>query len=44
MTTPGQFVFNSFGDESAAVPFEPINPLNQLGREGYSDTFGTAHT
>ena len=43
VTTSGQLMLDGFGDEAAAVPFESINPIDQLGGQGDGDAFCDAH-
>jgi hypothetical protein len=42
-TTSDQLVLNGFGDEPASIPFEPVNPLHQLGGQGDRDAFSDTH-
>ena len=43
LTTPGQFVFDRFGDEAASVPFNLIDSGYEIGRQRDGDTLHRRH-
>ncbi len=42
-TTPSQLVLDSFGDEAAAIPLEPIDTLDEVGGKRDGDALAITH-